>query len=84
MPIIPLLTYEKDANGAGIELRMSALHSHPFQIPESCPKAKVEILINRFFPPLPVVDFFDIEILPNYLPSSIQEKLPSMKYTQLF
>lgn len=51
------------------EACMPALHSHPPQMPESCPKAKAEILINRFFPPLPAVDLSDIEAPPNYLPS---------------
>ncbi len=48
---------------------MPALHSHPPQMPESYPKAKAEILINRFFPPPPMVNLSDIETLPNYLPS---------------
>ena len=48
---------------------MPALHSHPPRMPESCPKAKAEILINRFFPPPSTVDLFDIKTPPNYLPS---------------
>ena len=48
---------------------MPALHSHPPQMPESCPKAKAEILINRFFPPPPTVDLSDIKTPPNYLSS---------------
>ncbi len=47
---------------------MPALHSHPSRMPES-PKAKAEILINRFFPPPSTVNLSDIETLPNYLPS---------------
>lgn len=51
------------------EVCMPALHSHPRRMPESCPKAKAEILINRFFRPPPIVDLSDIETPPNYLPS---------------
>lgn len=51
------------------EACMPALHSHTPRMPESCPKAEAEILINRFFPPPPTVDLSNIETLLNYLPS---------------
>lgn len=48
---------------------MPALHSHPTWTPESCPKVKAQILIDRFFSPPPVVDLSDIKKLPHYHPS---------------
>lgn len=46
---------------------MPALYSHPPQMPESCAKAKAQILIDRFFPPQLIVDLSaDIEVAPEY------------------
>ena len=42
---------------------------------ELCPKAKTKILINRFFPPPPIVDLSDIETPPNYFPSCHTERI---------
>lgn len=48
---------------------MPALYSHPPRTPESCPKAKAQIWIDRFFSPPPAIDLSDIETAPPYHPS---------------